>query len=104
MEEMEAAWQNCETLRDGYVKNIYDTTRGGQKLSKGNLYCPVFKDHFHALFFLDLPVEAVLAGIDVPPVRAEARESDGGVAGSTSTFQADGERVQKRQRQEGSAP
>lgn len=63
MQHIESVWQNVETMRDSYVKKMYDPTRGGQRLSKGHLYCPVFKDSFHALFFLDLPLNRVLSGV-----------------------------------------
>jgi hypothetical protein len=105
MEDVEAAWQNCETLRNAYVKKTYDGSRGGVKLTEGNLCCPVFKNYFHSLFFLDLPVEKVLDGIEVlpvPPVHVSSgtRGSDAGVEASTSTMQGDGEQLRKRPRQD----
>lgn len=63
MEHIEVVWQNVETMRDAYVKKRYDPTRGGVRLSKGHLYCPVFKGMFHDIFFLDLPSNRVLSGV-----------------------------------------
>jgi hypothetical protein len=97
MEEIEVAWQNCETKRDKYVKKTYDVTRGGAKLSKGNLYCPVFKNHFHKLFFLDLPVDDVLEGVHVPVLDSAVRALP--AAGSnTNVPVAEDDRGQKRAR------
>jgi hypothetical protein len=66
MEDMEVLWQNCETLRDKYCKKQYDANRGGAKLSKGHLYCPVFKGHFHDLYFMDLPFSKLFMNIELP--------------------------------------
>jgi hypothetical protein len=99
MVDVEVAWQNCETIRDAYVEGKRDGTRGGIKMTKGNLYCPVFKDHFHRLFFLDLPVERVLEGTEVSPLNTGAIDCDVGAEKSTSIMQANGERLRKRARQ-----
>jgi hypothetical protein len=99
MVDVEVAWQNCETIRDAYVEGKRDGTRGGAKMTKGNLYCPVFKDHFHRLFFLDLPLERVLDGTEVSPVNTGARVCHGDEEKATSVMQTSGERLQKRARQ-----
>jgi hypothetical protein len=85
MEDIEAVWQNCETMRTRYCSKQYDANRGGEKLSKGCLYCPVFKGHYHSLYFLDLPDTKVFANIDLPATELPSQSAGGSNAGGGSS-------------------
>jgi hypothetical protein len=60
MVDVEKAWQNTESMRDAHCRRKYDPTRGGGRLSKGNLYYPVFRGLFHDIFFLELDINKVV--------------------------------------------
>jgi hypothetical protein len=85
MVSIEMAWQNTESMRDKYVKKKYDPTRGGAHLSRGNLYCPVFRKHFHDMFFLDLDIAKVLRNIALPCDSTVASQSVACNVGASSS-------------------
>jgi hypothetical protein len=72
-------------MRDAHCRRKYDPTRGGSHLSKGNLYCPVFRGLFHDIFFLELEINKVVkcTSVDV---------GSSGSAGGSSTTAAVGRR------------
>jgi hypothetical protein len=106
MVDMEMAWQNAESMRDAYCRKKYDPTRGGgQKMSKGNLYCPVFREHYHELFFLDLDWNKVVKSTSVAVDCAGAGASCSGTGGvGTNSSRANATNIEagtKRLRQAG---
>jgi hypothetical protein len=82
---VEMAWQNMESMRDKYVRKKYDPTRGGDRLSKGNLYCPVFRKSFHDIFFMDVDVDKVLRNVAVPVDSVGASQTVACVGGASSS-------------------
>lgn len=53
--DMEALCEIADNLRSEYCKKTLDGPRGGERLSKGNLYCPRFADHYPFLYFYTFP-------------------------------------------------
>lgn len=83
MAQMEALWEAAEIQRNQYCNRTPDGPRGGQNLSKGNLYCPVFRNAkfangskmFPTLYFMVLDEDVLLQSIPPPPRRGSGEAS-----------------------------
>ena len=64
---MEELWEAVEQRGENYCNKTLDGPRGGVKLSKGNLYCPLFSDHYPHLYIFSLPMEKMFSDITPAP-------------------------------------
>lgn len=87
MDEVEALWESFETQRTEYCTGQLDGHRGGEPLSRGNLYSPNFKGKgFPLLYFMKYdetklfelvtPPPAFHQGNNMSPLQQHASESN----------------------------